>query len=354
MPYRKLNLLTSTGMQMLLGVGVVAGGSLVLSACAESNTGYSSTPAKQTAAATNPCAAKKGCNPCAAKKACNPCAAKGGCNPCAAKKACNPCAAKKGCNPCAANACNPCNPCNPCGGGAVTYSEKCVVPRLVTAALCNPCAAKKGCNPCAAKACNPCAAKKGCNPCAVKKACNPCAANACNPCGADEAPELTLAEARALYDCLRPEMQAGYRASEMEVAVAYTGWKSFNARPYPSATHGGRLVNNYTNGTGAAAYGKFEEVGRVPIGSVMAKDSFVVHPDGKASVGPLFLMEKMPAGFREDSDDWKYTMVMPTGAVAGVTNGKGDKVVEFCIGCHMSVSEDQDSLMLIPDEYRAE
>ena len=309
------------------------------------------------AAACNPCASKKrgcgACNPCAAKKkgcgACNPCAAKkacGACNPCAAKKACNPC------NPCAAKkGCGACNPCNPCGAGGASASLKCAIPRLVKASLCNPCAAKKkgcgACNPCAAKKacnpCNPCAAKKGCGPC------NPC--NPCNPCGAGAVAELTAAEARKAYDCLVEDLVAGYSKSGLTVASHYKDWKNYSSQPYVSDTHGGRYVNNYGN-TSAGNYGKYEAAGRMAVGALLAKDSFVAKADGKLAAGPLFLMEKMPAGFNKASGNWRYTMVLPNGQVFGTTNGAGSAKMNFCYECHMAVAEEQDSLMFLPDEYR--
>ena len=420
-------LLSSTVIQMVVGAGIAAGGAVALAdvsfagskarglenpaAVPKSTAGLIRLAACKACNPCNPCAAKKACNPCnpcAAKKACNPC------NPCAAKKACNPCnpcAAKKACNPCnpcaAKSACGACNPCNPCGGGAASYSAKCTVPRLVTAALCNPCnpcaakkacnpcnpcaakkacnpcnpcAAKKACNPCnpcaakkACNPCNPCAAKKACNPCnpcAAKKACNPCnpcaakkACNPCNPCaaksacgpcspcGAGAAAELTTAEARSAYECLVKEMAAGYAKSGLNQASHYKDWNSYNNQPYVSDTHGGRYVNNYANAQGQA-YGKFEEAGQMPVGAMLGKDSFVAHGNGKLGAGPLFLMEKMPAGFNKASGNWRYTMVMPDGAVFGTTSGKGSAKVQFCIECHASVAEDQDSMMLLPDEFR--
>jgi len=291
------------------------------------------------AAAANPCAAKA--NPCGAtaqlaqRAPCNPCAAA---NPCAAKRnPCNPCATKNPCNPCAAA--NPCNPSNPCAATA-KLSDKCVVPRLRVAAAGNPC---KPCNPCAAKA-NPCAARNPCNPCAAKAP--------CNPCGAAASPaELRKSEAVAVYNCLKGEMDAAYGQSGNRFAQSYTQWTVFNAQPYVSATHGERYVNNYANAK-ARAYGKFEKAGRMPVGAVLAKNSFTVNAKGQAGIGPLFLMEKMPAGFSRESDDWRYTMIMPTGAVLGATNGPGSANVKFCIECHAAVAQDRDSMMFMPEEAR--
>ena len=289
------------------------------------------------------------------------------CKPCAPKRACNPC------NPCAAKgACNPCNPCNPCAAGAAA-SSKCFVPRLRTAALCNPCAAKKRgcnpCNPCAAKKacspCNPCAAKKACNPCnpcaakkacspcnpcAAKKACNPC--NPCNPCAPSAAAEITPAESTAVYKCLIGEMTASYAKAGLNTVSGYTGWTRVNTSPYQSATHGSRYVNNYANKHAARRYTKFEKAGLMPTGSVIAKDSFAVRPNGSTSAGPLFVMEKMTAGFSPKTGNWRYTMIMPTGAVVGTTKGKGAATVKFCAECHMSMGEGQDSMTFLPEEFR--
>ena len=289
-------------------------------------------------------------------------------NPCAAKNPCSPCGAKNPCNPC--NPCGAANPCNPCGGVGALFSKKCEVPRLVAAAKANPCAAKKSCNPCAPKnACNPCAAKKACNPCnpcaakanpcnpcaAKANPCNPCAAkkacNPCNPCGAAAKVDLTAEEAIAAYKCMLPEMQAAYSKSKNQIAGSYAKWTVYNKQPYASDTHGGRYVNNYANKTGAA-YGKFEKAGKLKAGSVLAKDSFVVDPAGHLSVGPLFLMEKMKAGFNTPSGNWRYTLIGPDGSVIGETGGKGSKNVEFCAECHAGVGDTQDHLFFMPKDVR--
>ena len=309
----------------------------------------------QLAAANNPC------NPCAAKNPCNPC------NPCAAKNPCNPCAAK-----------NPCNPCNPCAAGGGALSANCVVPRLKAAANpCNPCAAKNPCNPCAAKnPCNPCAAKNPCNPCAAKNPCNPCAAknpcvaanpcnpcaaknpcnpcaakNPCNPCAAGDTVELTHPERHAVYNCLQPEMKTGYGKAKVASVRGYTRWTNVATQPYIGATHGGRYVNNWVNRTGLAEYMKYDGIKRMPVGSVVAKDSFMVKPNGRTGAGPLFVMEKMNPGFAPKAGDWKYTMIMPGGSVFGVTNGKNSNGMKFCAECHAG-GEDQDYMLLLPAEFR--
>jgi hypothetical protein len=146
-------------------------------------------------------------------------------------------------------------------------------------------------------------------------------------------------------------MKAGYARSGNKIAMAYGSWRNYSKQPYVSTTHGSRYVNNYANAT-ARAYGKFEQSGKMPVGSVLAKDSFLVSPDGKISLGPLFLMEKMKAGFNRDSGNWRYTMIMPNGSVAGTTKGNGSQVVQFCIGCHAAVADSQDHMFFMPQEVR--
>jgi len=356
MYFTKNKIFTASVLHLVMGAAMAAGSAIPLADMA-----FAAVPSSSSATGgVNPVAVARGQQPNAPAApgrkaplqlaACNPCAAKkkgcGACNPCAAKKACSPC------NPCAAkNPCGASNPCNPCGGGGAAASLKCAIPRLITAAACNPCAAKKACSPC-----NPCAAKKACspcNPCAAKKASSPCGpCNPCNPCGAGAVAELTAAEARNGYDCLIKDLAAGYAKSGLAVAGHYRGWKNFARQPYVSDTHGGRYVNNYGNSL-AASYGKYEEAGRMPVGAMLAKDSFAAKGNGKLAAGPLFLMEKMAAGFNKDSGNWRYTMVLPSGQVFGTTNGAGSAKMQFCYECHMSVAEEQDSLMFLPDEYRA-
>lgn len=91
----------------------------------------------------------------------------------------------------------------------------------------------------------------------------------------------------------------------------------------------------------------------MPAGAVIAKDSFSVAPDGQVSVGPLFLMEKMPAGFLAESGDWKYTMILPDGSLFGETHGHNSAGMQFCIDCHLA-GADYDYLLFLPPEYRVD
>jgi len=161
---------------------------------------------------------------------------------------------------------------------------------------------------------------------------------------------LSGEEAERIYGEFKAALEKTYRRSGDPSAIAYQGWTRYNSVPYRSASHGNRFINNFANAT-AKAYGRYEDAGRLPVGSVIAKDSFTVSDDGTVKPGPLFLMEKMETGFNYVSGNWRYIMVQADGTLFGITKGTGSKKVEFCIGCHLAV-EEQDYLHFIPNEYR--
>ena len=136
------------------------------------------------------------------------------------------------------------------------------------------------------------------------------------------------------------------------MAQAYQGWRRYNTAPYLSVSHGNHYLNNYANPL-AQAYGAFEEAGTMPVGSIIAKDSFSITETRGIVLGPLFIMEKMPAGFNYVTRDWRFTQILPDGTLLGETNGEGGERVEYCIGCHLA-AEKQDHLYFIPKEYRSE
>jgi len=88
----------------------------------------------------------------------------------------------------------------------------------------------------------------------------------------------------------------------------------------------------------------------MPVGAVLAKDSFAAAA-GEIFPGPLFLMKKMPTDFSNASGACRYTMVMPDGAIFGVTKGEGAERVEYCIGWHLAC-ERSDHLSFPLEDYR--
>ncbi len=162
---------------------------------------------------------------------------------------------------------------------------------------------------------------------------------------------LEPAEAEDIYQGLVEDLAAGYAASDRSTAKDYRGWRRYNTAPYLSATHGNLYINNYVNEAGRA-YGRFEDAGTLPVGAIIAKDSFIVERSGEVRPGPLFVMEKMAKGFNYVSGDWRYIQINADGEFFGETHGEGDERVAFCIGCHLAV-EQQDHLFFIPAPYRA-
>ncbi len=157
-------------------------------------------------------------------------------------------------------------------------------------------------------------------------------------------------EARDIYGRIADQMAAGYALSGDPSAQAYRSWRRYNRVPYFSASHGQRYINHYANDLGRD-YGGFERAGRLPVGAIIAKDSFSVTQDGAVHDGPLFLMEKMAEGFNYASGDWRHTMIMPDGSMFGVTKGVNADGVEYCIACHLA-REHYDHLYFPPRAYR--
>tara|TARA_Y100000588_G_scaffold115373_1_gene126455 strand:+ start:48 stop:665 length:618 start_codon:yes stop_codon:yes gene_type:complete len=163
--------------------------------------------------------------------------------------------------------------------------------------------------------------------------------------------DLADGEREALYQKIQSRLQSGYGLSGFSVTKGYRRWARANTAPYRSATHGRRFVNNFVNAK-AKSYLRYEKSGTLPVGAVIAKDSFVVAKDGSLMPGPLFIMEKMEKGFSYVSGDWRYSMIMPDGSFFGETNGENADRVEFCIGYHLA-REKQDHLFFAPTKYRS-
>ena len=161
---------------------------------------------------------------------------------------------------------------------------------------------------------------------------------------------LNAQQAAEIYRELVEALSAGYARSGHPVAEHYREWRRANTAPYLSSTHGNVYLNNYANDA-AEAYGRQERAATLPVGSIVAKDSFIVERGGEVRPGALFVMEKMPVGFNYVSGDWRYSMIMPDGVLFGETLGEDSERVEYCIGCHLAV-ENQDHLYFVPREFR--
>jgi hypothetical protein len=114
--------------------------------------------------------------------------------------------------------------------------------------------------------------------------------------------------------------------------------------------HGDRYINHYANPL-AKSYGQKGDA-PMPVGAVLAKDSFTVTSQGDVFTGPLFLMEKMAPGFSAETRDWRYTMIMPDGSLFGRTNDEGSERMAFCASCHKTAGDAADHLFFVPDKYK--
>ncbi len=162
---------------------------------------------------------------------------------------------------------------------------------------------------------------------------------------------MSGARAEAVYQAIRGQIRDNYAASYDPVVLAYQSWKRYNKTPYRSSNHGERFVNHYANDE-AAGYGKFGALEPLPPGAIIIKDSFTVTRNGSVMTGPLFMMEKMAAGFAPAGGNWRYLMLRPDGSLVGMTGGADSKKVGFCADCHKAVGAKHDFLFFMPREAR--
>ncbi|SMO68758.1 cytochrome P460 family protein [Ruegeria faecimaris] len=161
--------------------------------------------------------------------------------------------------------------------------------------------------------------------------------------------DLTKDDAREIYDSLQRRMARGYAAAQLDLLLNYQNWPLYNDAPYISETHGRRFVNSYANRM-AYNYATLTEGEKLPVGSVLAKDSVTVTDEGKSHPGAMFVMQKLAEGANPATADWRYIMVMPDGSLFGDTLGDRANAVAYCHDCHEAVA-DRDYTFFVPEEY---
>jgi hypothetical protein len=171
-----------------------------------------------------------------------------------------------------------------------------------------------------------------------------------HPAIADPA-NLQPERAEEIYQAIRDQLRDRYAQSGDPLFQAYQSWKRFTHLPYRSPNHGERYVHHYGN-TLANDYVRYEKAGKLPVGAIVIKDSFTVTKQGQVMTGPLFMMEKMPVGFRSLAGTWRFMMLRPDGSIVGLTGGINDKAVRFCGECHVKAGNDHDFLYFMPAEAR--
>ncbi len=155
--------------------------------------------------------------------------------------------------------------------------------------------------------------------------------------------DLTAEQANGLYECIKAELREGYAASGDAITKDYTGWKITATAPAAPGAHGRRFLITFANDAAFDEYVKFsDERGPMPVGSILAKESFNVNKKGEVKKGPLFFMTKVAAGGEaKEFGDWVYAAYTPKGKPMKIKQ-------QFCHACH-SPYEDQDFLGY-PDE----
>lgn len=171
-----------------------------------------------------------------------------------------------------------------------------------------------------------------------------------HPAIADPA-NISPERAEEIYQAIRHRLRDQYAQSGDPLFLAYQDWKRFTRLPYRAGSHGERYVHHYANRQ-AEKYRRYENAGPLPAGSIVIKDSFSVTQQGQVMYGPLFLMEKMPEGFRSAAGTWRFMMLRADGSVVGLTGGRNEAAVKFCADCHAKAGAKHDFLYFMPEEAR--
>lgn len=164
--------------------------------------------------------------------------------------------------------------------------------------------------------------------------------------------DMTYEDAGKLYDCLEESMAEGYRKGPKQWIPKshvddYRNWTRASTLPANPGFHGERYLATWVNDVGIDQYLKYEEEGfTMPVGTLIAKESFSVGKDGTAKAGPLFLMEKVEAGKSPKTNDWYYMMVSPAGVPQGVN------VFVACNECHGGPYGEADHMAYPEEEVR--
>ncbi len=157
--------------------------------------------------------------------------------------------------------------------------------------------------------------------------------------------DLTDDQVVELYECIKGELREGYASMGDERAKAYTEWGVTSTIPGGVGNHGSRYLMTFVNETGFDQYVKFSDDGsEMPVGTVIAKESFNVSKKGQVKKGPLFFMEKVAAGEADEYGNWVYSALQPKGKVMKIKQ-------KFCHDCHGNF-EDQDALGYPEEDYR--
>lgn len=150
--------------------------------------------------------------------------------------------------------------------------------------------------------------------------------------------DFEQADIDRLYDCVKDDLAAGYAKEGHPVGSVYRDWQATSTGPAAPGPHGDRFLYTFANDTAFADYVSYRDDGgwSMPVGSVLAKESYTLTKEGAPRKGPLFVMTKVAGGEADEFGNWVYSAVQPNGKNMGIKQS-------FCHDCHQAFA-DQDSL----------
>jgi len=140
---------------------------------------------------------------------------------------------------------------------------------------------------------------------------------------------LDSKKADEIYRENRNDLIKGYKRGDNDIAAAYTSWNAASTAPEKTGDiHSGRYMMTFVNAAGYDEYVAFKSIdANMPLGTVIAKETFMLKRAGKFRPSPLFTMEKVGLEKAPDTDGWYY----------GRVNAKGRNMPtgqKFCHSCH--------------------
>jgi hypothetical protein len=168
--------------------------------------------------------------------------------------------------------------------------------------------------------------------------------------------QISTDEANRLYDCIEAKMLDAYSlASDVPGVADYRDWRVLSTSPFVSATHGSLMINHIVNPVATELYTRWEgmEGMRLPEGSILVKESYLITSAGEIRVGPLSIMEKAAPGTVPETGDWIYTRVFADGRYQRTLGPDGDRLL-FCNDCHAATLDFYDAMFFPPEERRIE
>lgn len=143
--------------------------------------------------------------------------------------------------------------------------------------------------------------------------------------------DLDEAGMAQLYDCIDDALVEAYGREGDAVGSVYRDWQVTSTGAFVPGVHGDRALITYANDIAFDDYVQYRDEGdfSMPVGSVLAKESFSIRDNGEPRVGPLFIMTKVAEGEADEFGNWVYSAVRANGAPMGISQN-------FCHDCHVA------------------